>query len=291
MGLAWHLFWYRQLCSFCLLAHVLSFGNSLSRCTIFRQVAFSSSRLPHSDGFGMTFVWYRQLSSFFCWPMCCQDICLSATACQDVPSFGRWPWASLGYLIVMGLVWHLFWHRQLCSVGPCVVKISVFLQQPVKVWPSTSYHLMSLLWHLFWYRQLCSFVCWSMCCQDICLSATACQDVPSFGRWPWASLGYLIVMGLVWHLFWYRQLCSFCLLAHVLSRYLSFGNSLSRCTIFRQVALIGYLIVMGLVWHLFWYRQLCSFCLLAHVLSRYLSFGNSLSRCTIFRQVAFSSYK
>ena len=40
---------------------------------------------------------------------------------------------------MMGLVWHLFWYRQLCSflsVGPCVVKISVFRQQPVKM-----YHL------------------------------------------------------------------------------------------------------------------------------------------------------
>ena len=49
--------------------------------------------------------------------------CLSATACQDVPSFGRWTSAALGYLIVMGLdddICFGIGSSLLFSVGPCV---------------------------------------------------------------------------------------------------------------------------------------------------------------------------
>ena len=49
------------------------------------------------------------------------------------------------------------------------------------------YMVVGLAWHLFWYRQLC----WPMRCQDICLSATACQDVPqvalSISRVPYSD--------------------------------------------------------------------------------------------------------
>ena len=160
MSLVWHLFWYRQLCSFSLLVHVLSrypsFGNSLSRCTIFRQVALLSISLS----------------------------------------------ISIGYLIVMGLVWHLLWYWQLCSFSLLVHVLSRYLSFGNSMSRCTIFRQVALL--------------------SISLSI---------------SIGYLMVMSLVWHLFWYRQLCSFSLLVHVLSRYLSFGNSLSRYTIFRQMAL------------------------------------------------------
>ena len=101
-------------------------------------------------------------------------------------------------------------------------------------------------------------------------SATACQDVPSFVRWPFCPLCVYVCV----------YVCvSGRLGPRVCQDAPSFGNSLSRCSIFRQVTLLSSVYVYVCV----------SGRLGPRVCQDAPSFGNSLSRCSIFRQVTLLS--
>ena len=99
-------------------------------------------------------------------------------------------------------------------------------------------------------------------------SATACQDVPSFVRWPFRPLCVYVCVCVSGRL----GPC-------VCQDAPSFGNSLSRCSIFRQVTLLSSVCVYVCV----------SGRLGPRVCQDAPSFGNSLSRCSIFRQVTLLS--
>ena len=182
----------------------------------------------------------------------------------------------------------------------CMSGCSILWQQPVK------------MFHVTLLSSVCVCVCLGVCVlvyvRMLHPLATACQDVPSFVRCPFFPLCvYMCVSGRLG--------------PHVYQDAPSFGNSLSRCSIFRQVTLLSSVCVCVCI--CVCVRAFGSLCmsgcsilrqqpvkmfylssgdpfvlcvcmcvsgrLCPHVCQDAPSFGNSLSRCSIFRQVTLSS--